>query len=101
MHRFCLLAMSLLVLLAAAPAAQAANHAKPQREAQFFLSLGDSYAVGFQNDVNEPTTNGPAKGSRKIKCLIWRGVGAGGELIGHGRRERGAGAVRASGCPSG
>jgi lysophospholipase L1-like esterase len=60
MHRFCLLAMSLLVLLAAAPAAQAANHAKPQREAQFFLSLGDSYAVGFQNDINEPTTNAPA-----------------------------------------
>ena len=36
--------------------------------------------------VLEPDSD-QTKGSRKIKCLICRGFGPGGELIGHGRRE--------------
>jgi lysophospholipase L1-like esterase len=43
-------AMSLVVV----PAAHAAG--KPGK--QFYLSLGDSYAVGYQGDVKQPTHNG-------------------------------------------
>jgi lysophospholipase L1-like esterase len=61
-RRFCPLAVSgLMLLLIAAPAAQAAQHAKPRPQPKFFLSLGDSYSVGFQNgSVNSTTTHGPA-----------------------------------------
>src|SRR5450755_3233510 len=61
-HRFRTLAVGLLIVLAAAQAAQAATRSKPkpQPKAQFYLSLGDSYAVGYQGDVKRTTHNGYA-----------------------------------------
>ena len=38
-----------------------ARSAKPTSNGrQYFVSLGDSYAVGFQSDVGHTTLNGPA-----------------------------------------
>jgi lysophospholipase L1-like esterase len=47
--------LGLLVLLALVPAAHAA---KPK--SQYFVALGDSYTVGFQDPVKGTTHNGPA-----------------------------------------
>src|SRR5690242_11768073 len=56
MPRFLRVALpGLLALLVLAPAAHAAT---PER--QYFLSLGDSYAVGYQDAVGHTTHNGPA-----------------------------------------
>src|SRR5277367_6291852 len=54
-RRFVALALCLLGVLAVAPAAQAAPRIKPLK--QFYVSLGDSYAVGTA-DPALPTTNG-------------------------------------------
>jgi lysophospholipase L1-like esterase len=55
------LVVSVLVLMVAVPVAQAAHQAKPKPQSQLFLSLGDSYSVGYQNgSVNRTTTHGPA-----------------------------------------
>ena len=48
-----LAALALTALIALAPAAQAA---KPQ----YFVSLGDSYAVGYQDSLGHTTHHGPA-----------------------------------------
>lgn len=50
-------ALSGLVLLAVAPVAHAADK-KPTT--QFFVALGDSYTVGYQDAVGHTTLNGPA-----------------------------------------
>jgi lysophospholipase L1-like esterase len=50
-------ALSLFVLLAVAPVAQAA---KKTPTSQFFVALGDSYTVGYQDAVGHTTHNGPA-----------------------------------------
>jgi lysophospholipase L1-like esterase len=47
--------LGLLVLLALVPPAQAA---KPR--SQYFLALGDSYTVGYQDSLKRTTHNGPA-----------------------------------------
>jgi len=57
-RRFCPLVLTIVLALAAAPAAQAAARSAPQT--QYYLSLGDSYAVGYQAPVMRPTRNGPA-----------------------------------------
>jgi lysophospholipase L1-like esterase len=57
-HRFRLLVLTILAALAAAPAAQASGRSAPRN--QYYLSLGDSYAVGYQAPVMRPTRNGPA-----------------------------------------
>jgi lysophospholipase L1-like esterase len=66
-HRFRALALGLLALLVVAPAAQARRHTplkpKPTQVKGFFLSLGDSYSVGWQvmaNGTQGSTHNGPA-----------------------------------------
>ncbi len=51
------LALGLLTLLAIAPTASAAHPAKAKPVKQFYVSLGDSYAVGF-TDPQHATTNG-------------------------------------------
>ncbi len=56
-HRICRLAALLLALVVVVPAAQAA-HPKPRT--QFYVSLGDSYAVGYQGDIGKTTLHGPA-----------------------------------------
>jgi lysophospholipase L1-like esterase len=48
--------LTVLVLVAIAPAAQAARH----RALQYFLSMGDSYSVGYQDSLGHTTLNGPA-----------------------------------------
>lgn len=50
------LSLTVLALIALVPAAQAA---KP-RASQYFLSLGDSYSVGYQDSLGHTTHNGPA-----------------------------------------
>lgn len=47
---------AVLALIALVPAAQAAKHPA----AQYFLSMGDSYAVGYQDSLRHTTHNGPA-----------------------------------------
>ena len=65
-HRFRSLALGLLALLVLAPAALAAPHgaaSKPKPVHGILLSLGDSYAVGWQElpgGTQGPTHNGPA-----------------------------------------
>ena len=49
--------LGLLALLAIVPAAQAASKSKPKPVKEFYVSLGDSYAVGT-TDPQHPTTNG-------------------------------------------
>jgi lysophospholipase L1-like esterase len=61
-HRFRGLALGLLAMLAVAPAAQAATHhagakPKPKPVTGYYLSLGDSYAVGVE-DPQVPTLLG-------------------------------------------
>jgi hypothetical protein len=51
-----LVSITALALAALAPAAQAAS--KPA--AQYFLSMGDSYSVGYQDSLGHTTHNGPA-----------------------------------------
>lgn len=48
--------LAVLILAALAPAANASS--KPPR--QYFLSLGDSYAVGYQDSLGRTTHHGPA-----------------------------------------
>lgn len=47
--------LGLLVLLTLVPAAQAATP-----KSQYFIALGDSYAVGYQDSLKRTTHNGPA-----------------------------------------
>jgi lysophospholipase L1-like esterase len=47
--------LGLLVLLALVPAAQAATP-----KSQYFVALGDSYTVGYQDSLKHTTHNGPA-----------------------------------------
>jgi lysophospholipase L1-like esterase len=68
MHRVSKAAIALVVLAAlAAPAAAAAK--APSRS--YFISLGDSYAVGFQGTVGHTTLNGPA--NQLVKLAAHRG----------------------------
>jgi hypothetical protein len=58
-----LLVGCVLALLAAAPAANAAASSASKAKApktQYYLSMGDSYAVGYQATVKKTTLNGPA-----------------------------------------
>jgi lysophospholipase L1-like esterase len=57
---------------AAASAARPAASAKPVANGrQYFISLGDSYSVGYQSDVGHTTLNGPA--SQLVKLAAKRG----------------------------
>ena len=59
----------LVVVLALGAATASAKPAANGR--QFFISLGDSYSVGYQSDVGHTTLNGPA--SQLVKLATKRG----------------------------
>jgi lysophospholipase L1-like esterase len=56
--RWRLLLAGLLVVLVAAAAAQPAGAKAPKRQTEFYVALGDSYAVGYQDSVKHTTRNG-------------------------------------------
>jgi hypothetical protein len=67
-RNFAVLAAAAVVLALGAASASA----KPTRNArQYFISLGDSYAVGYQSNVGHTTLNGPA--NQLVKLARERG----------------------------
>jgi lysophospholipase L1-like esterase len=63
---------AVLVVVLALGAATASASARPAANARpYFISLGDSYAVGYQSDVGHTTLNGPA--SQLVKLAARRG----------------------------
>lgn len=61
---------AVLVVMLAMGAATASAKPVAQRS-QYFISLGDSYSVGYQSDVGHTTLNGPA--SQLVKLAAKRG----------------------------
>jgi len=65
-------AVLVVVLALGAATATATASAKPAPDARpYFISLGDSYSVGYQSDVGHTTLNGPA--SQLVKLAARRG----------------------------
>ena len=69
--RFGLIAALLAATMAFAAVSAGAAHAATRHSRQYFISLGDSYSVGYQGNIKRTTLNGPA--SQLVKLARQRG----------------------------